>query len=414
MLTDKECKTSVCPPDKARVRLYDAGGLYLQVSPSGSRRWFLKYRHGKTEKQLALGSFPEVSLKLARELRDKAKKQREVGQDPIQAKKVSKLIARSPALNSLQEIALDWYERQRGGWSAMHSERVKRQLERDLFPYLGQRTINDITAPELLATLRRIEERGAVETAHRVRVTAGLIWRYALSIGAAERDISADLKGALTAYRGSHFGAITDPLKLGELLRAIQAYKGGPVVRAALLITPYVFSRPGELRGMAWAELDLEAGIWTIPAARMKRKKDGKENGAPHIVPLCKQVVQILIDLKPYTFSTGLVFPGERQRDKPISDNSVRTALMSLGYGSDVQTWHGFRATARTMLDEKLEIDPALIEVQLAHEKENDANKGAYNRASYVKQRAAMMQTWADYLDRLRDGADVIQLRVPS
>jgi integrase len=222
--------------------------------------------------------------------------------------------------------------------------------------------------------------------------------------------MTADLKGALSPYRGKHFAAITEPVRLGELLRAIKGYKGGPIVRAALQLAPMLFQRPGELRGATWAEIDMDGALWTIPAARMKRGKEGKENGQPHLVPLPTQAVRILEVLKPYTESTGLVFPGERQRSKPISENSVRTALIAMGYTSDIQTWHGFRATARTMLAEVLEFEPLVIEAQLAHSV-RDANGRAYNRTTYLKQRQEMMQSWADYLDKLSVGADVIQLK---
>jgi integrase len=411
MLTDKECKNAVCPPDKAKHRIYDTGGLYLQISPSGSRRWFLKYRQGQTEKQLALGHFPAVSLKAARAAAEKAKQLRAHGSDPIEAKKVASLIAKNPGTATFQATALDWFERQRGQWSKTHADRTHRQLERDLFPHLGQRRINEIKPAELLAALRQIESRGAIETAHRVRVTAGLVWRYAVSIGLAERDITQDLKGALKPYRGTHFGAIIDPGQLGDLMRAIQAYKGGPVVRAALQISPLVFQRPGEIRGMRWVEVSLETATWTIPPERMKRTLLGKTHGDPHIVPLSQQAVQILKNLHPYTGAGELVFPGERQRDKPISENAVRTALISLGYSSDTMTAHGFRATARTLLDEKLEFDPALIEIQLGHQNSRDPLAGAYNRASFIEKRRVMMQAWADFLDGLRDGARVIRLR---
>ncbi|WP_238945204.1 tyrosine-type recombinase/integrase [Allofranklinella schreckenbergeri] len=223
--------------------------------------------------------------------------------------------------------------------------------------------------------------------------------------------MTADLKGALQPYRGKHFAAITDPAQLSELLRAIKGYKkGGPVVRAALQLAPLLFQRPGELRGAAWAEIDLDAALWTIPPARMKRTKHGKENGHPHLVPLPAQAVEILRALKPYTEATGLVFPGERQRSKPISENSVRTALIAMDYNPDIQTWHGFRATARTMLAEQLEFDPLLIKAQLAHAVK-DANGRAYNRTQYLAQRQHMMQAWADYLDRLAAGAKVLQLK---
>jgi integrase len=255
-----------------------------------------------------------------------------------------------------------------------------------------------------------VEERGAVETADRGLMLCRQVWRYGVATGRVSRDITADLKGALSPYRGKHFAAITEPAKVGELMRAIKAYRGGPVVRAALQLAPILFQRPGELRGATWAEVDVEAALWTIPAARMKRSKDGKENGQPHLVPLPTQAVTILTALKPYTESTGLVFPGERQRSKPISENSVRTALISMGYTAEIQTWHGFRATARTLLAEVLELDPLVIEAQLAHSV-RDANGRAYNRTTYLKQRADMMQRWADYLDKLAAGADVIELK---
>jgi integrase len=410
MLTDTQCKNAVCPPDKPRARLADAGGLYLEVSPGGSKRWFWKYRAGGKEFRLALGSYPAVGLTAARRARDAEKLKKADGTDPVQARKVAKLKKANPAGDTFKVVALEWYEKQEPQWSEAHAIRAKRQLERDLFPWLGERRLADIEPFELLATLRKVEERGAVETADRGLMLARQVWRYGVATGRVGRDVTADLKGALSPYRGKHFAAITDPAKLGELIRAIKGYKGGPIVRAALQLAPMLFQRPGELRGAAWAEIDLQAALWTIPAARMKRTKDGKENGDPHLVPLPNQAVRILEILKPYTESTGLVFPGERQRSKPISENSVRTALIAMGYTPDIQTWHGFRATARTMLAERLECDPLVIEAQLAHSV-RDANGRAYNRTTYLKQRTAMMQQWADYLDKLAAGADVIELK---
>lgn len=410
MLTDAQCKNAVCSPGKTRARLADFGGLYLEVSPAGSKRWFFKYRNAGKEYRLALGSYPAVGLTAARRARDAAKLQKAEGTDPIQAKKVEKLKAVNPAGDTFKVVALEWYEKQEPQWSEAHAVRAKRQFERDLFPWLGERRLADIEPVELLATLRKVEERGAVETADRGMMLARQVWRYGVATGRVSRDITADLKGALQPYRGKHFAAITEPGRLGELLRAIKGYKGGPIVRAALQLAPMLFQRPGELRGAAWAEIDLEAALWTIPAARMKRSKDGKENGQPHLVPLPTQAVRILEILRPYTESTGLVFPGERQRDKPISENSVRTALIAMGYTADIQTWHGFRATARTLLAEVLEFDPLLIEAQLAHAV-RDVNGRAYNRTTYLKQRQDMMQRWADYLDRLAAGADVVELK---
>lgn len=409
MLTDAQCRNAICPPDKKRARLTDSSGLYLEISPGGSRRWFQKiYRDGK-ETRLALGSYPAVSLTAARRARDAAKLQKADGVDPIQARKVERLKASNPAGDSFQVVALEWYEKQEPQWSESHAVRAKRQFERDLFPWLGERRLADIEPVELLAALRKIEERGAIETADRGLMLARQVWRYGVATGRVSRDITGDLKGALSPYRGKHFAAITEPQQFGELLRAIKGYKGGLVVRAALRLAPMLFQRPGELRGAAWAEMDLDAALWTIPAARMKRNKDGKENGQPHIVPLPMQAVQILEALKPYTEVTGLVFPGERQRSKSISENSVRTALISMGYTPDIQTWHGFRASARTMLAEQLECDPLVIEAQLAHAV-RDANGRAYNRTTYLKQRQTMMQRWADYLDKLSVNADVVSL----
>ena len=255
--------------------------------------------------------------------------------------------------------------------------------------------------------IRCVEERGALDVAHRVLSTAGQVWRYAVATARAPRDVSADIRGALKPHHGKHFAATTDPAKLGEILRAIDAYQGGPIVRAALKLAPMLFQRPGELRAAAWAEFDLDAALWTIPAARMKRRKEGKENGDSHLVPLPTQAVNILRQLHPLTERSTLVFHGERSHERPISDNTLRAALLTLGYGPDVQSVHGFRATARTLLAEELNIDPLVIEAQLAHAVK-DANGRAYNRTQYMKHRASMMQTWADYLDKLRSSGNTI------
>jgi len=402
MLTDPECKNATCPPDKPRVRLADSGGLYLEVSPNGSRRWFWKYRKSGKEGRMALGSYPAVSLSAARKARDAAKLTKANGTDPVQARKVEKLKATNPAGDTFRAVVWEWFDKQAPQWSEAHAQRAKRQFERDLLPWLGERKLADIEPVELLATLRKVEQRGAIETADRGLMLARQVWRYGVATGRVPRDITADLKGALSPYRGKHFAAITDPAKLGELIRAIRAYRGGPIVRAALQLAPMLFQRPGELRGAEWSEIDLDGALWTIPAARMKRSKDGKENGDPHLVPLPRQAVEILRGLHGYTGHGVKVFPGERNHDRPISENSVRTALITLGYTPDVQTWHGFRATARTMLAEVLECDPLVIEAQLAHSV-RDANGRAYNRTQYIKQRADMMQRWADHLDFLEN-----------
>ena len=400
LLTDAQCRTATCPPDKKRARFTDSGGLYLEVSPSGSKRWFWKtYMDGK-EGRMALGSYPSISLNAARRARDAARLQKAGGVNPVQARKVERLKATNPAGDSFKVVALEWFDKQEPQWSPAHAVRARRQLERDLFPWLGERKMAEVTPPELLATLRKVEERGAVETADRGLMLARQIWRYAVATGRAERDISAELKGAMTPYRGKHFAAITEPERLGALLRAIKAYKGGPIVRAALQLAPMLFQRPGELRAAEWSEIDLERALWTIPSARMKRSKAGKENGDPHLVPLPRQAMQILRELHVYPGHGRMVFPGERSHERPISENSVRTALITMGYTPEIQTWHGFRATARTMLAERLECDPLVIEAQLAHAVK-DANGRAYNRTTYLKQRTDMMQRWADYLDKL-------------
>lgn len=388
----------------------DAGGLYLEVSPGGSKRWFWKtYANGK-EGRLALGGYPDVTLKAVRLARDAAKMDRAAGVNLVQARKIAKLKSGIAEGDTFKATALEWYGKNESRWSTHYAIREKRNLEKDLFPYLAERRIGEIEPIELLAALRRVEERGALDVASRVLQTARAVWRYAVATARASRDISVDLKGALTPHKKRHFAAITDPKKLGELIRVIRGYQGGPIVRAALQLAPMLFQRPNELRGAAWAEIDLDNALWTVPAARMKRRIDGKENGDPHLVPLPTQAVEILRKLNPITGHGVMVFPGERSHDRPISDNTLRAALLTLGYGPTIQTVHGFRATARTLLAEILEVDPLVIEAQLAHAVK-DANGRAYNRTQYVKQRADMMQRWTDYLDKLAAGADVIPLR---
>ncbi len=411
MLTDAECKSANCPPARKQARFSDSGGLYLQVGNTGSKRWFWKYRIAGVEKQLALGSYPTVNLKSARKARDEAKSQKSDGRDPVQARKIAKLKETALVTDSFKETALEWFEKHKTRWSDHYGIREKRNLEKDLFPYFATRRIGEIEPIELLAAIRKVEERGALDVAHRVLTTARSVWRYAVATARAPRDITGDIAGALTPHHGKHFAAITDPAKLGELIQVIRGYQGGPIVRAALQLAPILFQRPGELRAAAWAEIDLDAALWTIPATRMKRKKAGKENGIPHLVPLPTQAVEILRKLQPLSGHGTLLFPGERSHDRPISDNTLRAALLTLGYGPTVQSVHGFRATARTILAEVLEVDPLVIEAQLAHAVK-DANGTSYNRTQYLKQRVGMMQRWADCLDELATGAALIQLKV--
>lgn len=410
MLTDAQCRNAVCPPEKKQARFADSGGLYLQVSPAGSRRWFWKYRHDGKEKQLALGSHPTVTLKAARLARDAAKAQKSDGSDPVQARKVEKLKATRISGDTFKAIALEWYAKQAPQWSDSHAGRMLRQLERDLFPWIGERAMTDIHAMELLAALQKVEERGALETADRALMLARQVWDYWLPTATVQqRNITEGLKGRLTPYRGKNFAAILDPVRMGGLMRAIKGYKGGPVVRTALQLTPLLYQRPGNLRMMEWAELDLDAALWTIPSMKMKRTKLEKEQGEAHTVPLPKQALALLRGIHPLTGHGRYVFPGERSHERPLSDNSVRSALYALGFGKE-QSWHGFRASARTMLVDELNIDWQVIEANLAHAKK-DANGTSYNRTKYIAQRFDMIQQWADYLDKLARGADVVSFK---
>ena len=410
MLTDAQCRNATCPPDKKRARFSDAGGLYLEVSPAGSKRWFLKYRLAGAEMRLALGSYPDVTLTAARAAREAAKLQKSKGTDPVQARKVEKLQAGRAEGDTFKTVAMEWYTKQAPGWSPGHAERSLRQLERDLFPWIGNRPMPEIHAMELLAALKKIEERGAVETADRVLMLARQVWEYWLPTATnKDRNITEGLKARLTPYRGKGFAAIVEPLRFGELLRAIRAYKGGPLVRTALQLAPLLYQRPGNLRMMEWAELDLDGALWVIPSMKMKREKHEKEQGDDHAVPLPTQAVALIRALHPLTGHGRYVFPGERSHDRPLSDNSVRSALYALGFGKE-QTWHGFRASARTMLVDELNLDPLAIEANLAHAVK-DANGRSYNRTQYLKQRGHQIQQWADYLDKLATGASVIPLR---
>jgi integrase len=410
MLTDAECRNAVCPPDKKHARFADSGGMYLQVSPAGSKRWFLKYRTAGVEKQMALGSYPDVGLTAARKAREAAKLQKSQGADPLQARKLAKLKGTRIGGDTFKAIALEWYGKQAPQWSESHAGRMLRQLERDLFPWIGDRPIADIHAMELLAALHKVEERGALETADRALMLARQVWEYWLPMAdVQQRNITEGLKARLTPYRGKHFAAILEPKRFGELMRAIQVYKGGPIIRTALALAPLLYQRPGNLIMMEWDELNLDGAIWTIPSMKMKRYKKDKENGDPHAVPMPTQAVALLRSIQPLTGHGRYVFPGERSHDRPASANSVRSALYALGFGKE-QSWHGFRTSARTMMVDELNLDPLAIEANLAHAVK-DANGRSYNRTQYLKQRYDQVQQWADYLDKLRIGGEVIPFK---
>lgn len=390
MLTDADCKNASCPPNKKRARLSDAGNLYLEITPNGAKRWFWKYWLNAKEKRLALGSYPAISLKAARIARDAAKAEKAAGVDPVLARQQEKMRQSLTADNSFKSVALEWYEKQKPHWSASHATRTLSWLERDLFPFFGNRAMDSIAAPDLLAALHRIEQRGAVETAHRVLQVAGQIWTYWLPTAPAmQRNIAEGLQARLQPYRGKVFPAITEPAHFGELLRAMRQYKGGIVVKTALLLAPLLYQHPGNLRMMEWRELDLQRGLWTIPSTKMKRTVKEKEQGEDHVVPLPRQAISLLEAIQPLTGHRQYVFTNERSYDRPISDNSVRTALYSLGFGKE-QSWYGFRASARTMLVDELNLDPLVIEANLAHAVK-DANGRSYNRTQYLQQRMKMV-----------------------
>ncbi len=389
-------------PGAKPYKVADGKGLFLLVHPNGSKYWRLKFRFAGKEKLLSLGIYPTVSLAEARNRRDHARKLLSNGVDPGVAKQVSKRSVKMAAENSFEATAREWYAKRAAKWVPTHAAKILRRLERDVFPWLGSRPIANITAPELLAVLRRIEGRGKIESAHRIHQNCGQIFRYAVATGRAERDPSADLRGALTTVKEKHYASITEPKAIGELLRVIEGYQGSFVTACALRLAPLLFVRPGELRKAEWLEFKLDVAEWRIPAERMKMK-------AQHIVPLSTQAVAILRDLQALTGSGRYVFPSARTNGRPMSENTVNAALRRLGYTGDQMTGHGFRSMASTLLNEQGWHRDA-IERQLAHA-ERDAVRAAYNFAEHLPERRKMMQQWADYLDKLKAGADVIPIR---
>lgn len=400
-LTDLQ--VSRAKPQAKQWTLFDGGGLYLLITPSGGKLWRFKYRYNGKEKLLSFGAYPELSLADARQRREAARKLVANGSDPSEVKKVRKAAKVAVDENSFEVVSREWHSKFSGTWSPSHAKTTLRRLELDAFPMMGARPIGEIKAPDLLAMLRRIESRGALETAHRVRTICGQIFRYAVATGRAERDPAADLKGALPPYKKSHLAAITDPAKVAELLRAIDGYQGSIVVKSALQLASLVFVRPGELRQAEWAEIDLDGGEWNIPADRMKMNES-------HLVPLSKQAVDLLQELYVLTGRSMYVFPSARSNARPMSNNAVNAALRRMGFEKDEMTGHGFRAMARTILDEVLQFRVDYIEHQLAHAV-RDPNGRAYNRTAHLVERKKMMQAWADYLDGLKAGAKVIPLR---
>jgi integrase len=376
------------PREKA-YKLADERGLYLLVNPNGSKLWKLKYRFAGIEKKLSLGAFPEVTLADARDRREDAKKQLNNNIDPGVLKNSIKRSKKLAAENSFEAIAREWHAKFNAKWTKNHGERILIRLEQNIFPWIGRRPIMEVTAPELLSALRRVEARGAVETAHRILQICGQVFRYGIATGRAERNLSADLVGALAPVKQKHHASITDPVQVGKLLRAINGYEGFFVTKCALQLAPLFFVRPGELRQAEWSEFDFEIAEWRIPAEKMKMR-------AQHIVPLSTQAIAILEELKDFTGDGKYVFPSIRSSKRPMSENTVLAALRRLGYTTDEMTGHGFRSMASTLLNEQGWNRDA-IERQLAHGERNNI-RAAYNYAEYLPERRKMMQAWADYL----------------
>ncbi len=389
-LTDTKIKNA--KPGPKPVRLFDSGGLYLEVSPAGGKWWRFKYRFGGKEKRLSLGVYADVGLKKARERRDHARRLLADDIDPSAHRKAKKATKAELASNSFEVVSREWFAKQAQAWVPSHADRVIRRLERDAFPWIGNRSMREIGAQEMLAVVRRVESRGALETAHRLLTNLGQVFRYAIATGRVDRNPVADLRGALPPVRTKHHAAIIDPKGVGELLLAIDGYQGSPIVHGALKLAPLVLVRPGELRHARWEDINLDSREWRFIVSKTKK---------PHIVPLSAQAKEILGELYPLTGCGEFVFPGLRRNGKPMSENAVLVALRSMGIPKEKMTGHGFRAMARTLLDEILHVPVHLIEHQLAHAVKDPLGR-AYNRATFLEERVKMMQQWGDYLDMLR------------
>lgn len=398
MITVAKIKALV--PKAALYRVSDEKGLCIEVHPNGGKYWRLRYRHAGKQKMLSLGVYPETSLAEARSGRDEARKLVSQGIDPSAKRQQDKLTAQMASVSAFEPVAREWLAG-RGELAPATLEKLTWMLESHVYPWIGKRPIAELTAPEMLAMLRRIESKGKIETAQRVKQVCGQVFRYAVATGRAERDPTSDLKGALKTKKTQHHASITDPAKVGELMRAIDGFSGSHVVACALKLAPLVFVRPGELRQAEWSEIDLDAAIWRIPAEKMKMRET-------HMVPLSTQAVDILRDLQPLTGSGRYVFPGIRDAKRPMSENTITAALRRLGYAGDEMTGHGFRSMASTLLHEK-GWKSDIIERQLAHAERNKV-KAAYNYAEYKSEREEMMQQWSDYLDTLKAGGNVVPI----
>jgi len=404
-LNDKAC-AAVQPKDK-QLKISDGDGLSLIVQPTGKKLWWFRYRFGGKEKTLSIGIYPVVSLKEAREQTFDARKLLSNGIDPQALKQETKnavIAAAIASTETVEFVAREWIDRFSPNWVDSHTEKVVARLRRDVFPSIGNKEIKSITPAQLLAVIRRVESRGILETAHRILQSCGQIWRYGVACGYVERDITSDLRGALPPKKTKHFASITDPVEVGKLLRNIDEYNGSDVVRAALKLSPLVGLRPSELRQARWSEFNFHTGLWVIPEQRMKARR-------PHVIPLATQVIEILESLK-LTHDSEFLFPSPRSKTRPLSDVALTAALRRMGYTGEEMTAHGFRALVSTNLEQQ-GYDSRLIEVQLAH-KDQDAIRAAYKRDEHLlrlPERKKMMQCWADYLDKLRAGAEIIPLQ---
>ena len=402
-LTDTAVKNAKPNSDKpAGYKMTDGGGMYLLVKTAG-KYWRMDYSYVEKRKTLALGIYPDISLAQARQRRDKAKEQLAEGIDPSTSKREEKQAKVNATTNSFELVAREWLEKTAAERSPGTQKKITSWLEKDVIPYIGKMPISEIKSIDVLNALRKMEARGAIDSVHRVKQVTGQVFRYAVAIGAAERDITYDLAGSLAKPARSHFAAITEPKQFGELLRSIHGYVGHPYTIAALKLTPLVFVRPGELRSMEWREVNFETAEWRIPGSKMKMKTD-------HVVPLSTQALEILNAMHSATGHGTYVFPSIRTGERSMSENTINAALRGMGYAKEVHSAHGFRASARTIMDEVLEERVDLIEHQLAHAVK-DVNGRAYNRTAHLPARRVMMQRWADYLDQLRTGATIIQLK---
>ena len=402
-------------PTDATLRMNDGEGLYLLIKPNGARWWRLDYSIGGKRKTLSIGVYPDTGLKAARDKADEARQLVAAGIDPSNVRKADKAAAEKaaevdqrladglPAVDSFEAVAVEWLLKKKTGWAASQYTKIKSRLDSDVLPWLGNKPIASIKAMEVLAVLRRIEERGAINSAHQARTTIGQVLRYGVATGWLEHVVTDGLKGALEKFVSKHRAAITDPKQLGELLRAANGYTGWLVVKSAVILTVHTFLRQGELRSAEWCDIDLDAGLWNVPAEKMKMKE-------PHIVPLSRQAVEILAELRHLTGHGRYVFPSIRRGDSIMSENTVSMALRAMGYSKEQVNPHGFRATARTLLDEVLGYRIELIEMQLAHAVK-DVHGRAYNRTTFLAQRKEMMQEWADYLDKLAAGATILPFK---